>query len=120
MTLADLQPTTEGLFDYQAVRIANIIEWEVDASLGRSGIVEVTLGSGEKRTRRVDQAPGHRDNPLTDDQREQKFIACAQHAGSWIDDASLREVIDLVAHLEDVSDVRVLATLLSGGSLGSC
>ena len=119
VTLADLQPTVNGLFDYQAVRIANIIEWEVDASLGRSGSVEVTLESGEVRTCRIDQAPGHRDNPLTDEQREQKFIACAQHAGSRIDEASLREVIDLVAHLEHVPDVRVLTTLLSGGSVDS-
>jgi len=113
MTLADLQPTLQGLFDHQAIRIANLIEWEVDESLGRSGIVEVTLGSGEVRTRRVDQAPGHRDNPLTDDQRVQKFIACAEHAGTRISEASLREVIDLVAHLEDVPDVRVLGSLLS-------
>lgn len=114
MTLADLQPTPQGLFDQQAVRIANLIEWEVDESLGRSGIVEVTLGSGEVRTRRVDQAPGHRDNPLTDDQRQQKFIACAQHAGSTLSEASIFRVMDLVAHLEDVPDVRVLASLLSG------
>jgi 2-methylcitrate dehydratase PrpD len=103
------------LFDQQSVRIANLIEWEVDESLGRSGIVEVTLTSGEVHTRRVDQAPGHRDNPLPDDQRQQKFIACAQHAGSTLSQASLRQVIDLVAHLEDVPDVRVLGALLSGG-----
>ena len=115
MTLSDLQPTTAGLFDYQAIRIANIIEWEVDESLGRSGIVEITLSSGEVRTKRVDQAPGHRDNPLTDDQRQQKFIACAQHAGTPISDASLYQVIDLVDHLEDVPDIRVLAGLLAGG-----
>jgi 2-methylcitrate dehydratase PrpD len=115
MTLTDLQPTPQGLFDQQSVRIANLIEWEVDESLGRSGIVEVTLTSGEVHTRRVDQAPGHRDNPLPDDQRQQKFIACAQHAGSTLSQASLRQVIDLVAHLEDVPDVRVLGALLSGG-----
>jgi 2-methylcitrate dehydratase PrpD len=114
MTLADLQPTAQGLFDEQVIRIANLIEWEVDESLGRSGIVEVTLRSGEVRTQRVDQAPGHRDNPLTDDQRVQKFLACAHHAATPISEASLRQVIDLVAHLEDVPDVRVLATLLSG------
>jgi 2-methylcitrate dehydratase PrpD len=114
MTLADLQPTPQGLFDQQSIRIANLIEWEVDESLGRSGIVEVTLASGEVRSRRVDQAPGHRDNPLTDDQRQQKFIACAQHAGSTISEPSLRQVTDLVASLEDVPDIRVLASLLSG------
>jgi 2-methylcitrate dehydratase PrpD len=114
VTLADLQPTREGLFDVEAVRIANLIAWEVDESLGRSGIVEVTLASGEERTTRVDHAPGHREAPLTDEQRTAKFLACAAHAGTAIPDASLREVVDLVGHLEDVEDVRVLARLLSG------
>jgi len=114
VTLADLQPTRGGLFDVEAVRIANLIAWEVDESLGRSGIVEVTLASGEVRTTRVDHAPGHRDAPLTDEQRTAKFLACAAHAGTTIPDASLREVVDLVGHLEDVEDVRVLARLLSG------
>jgi 2-methylcitrate dehydratase PrpD len=114
VTLGDLQPTPEGLFDAEAVRIANLIRWEVDESLGRSGIVEVTLASGEVRTTRVDNAPGHRDVPLSDEQRTAKFLACAAHAGTAIPEASLREVIDLVAHLEDVPDVRVFARLLTG------
>ncbi len=112
--IADLQPTPSGLFDTQAVRIANLIEWSVDESLGRSGVVEVTLASGEVRMSRVDHPPGHRDNQLTDDQREQKFIACAQYAKPKISDGSLREVIDLVEHLQDVADVRILSRLLAG------
>lgn len=114
VTLADLQPTTEGLFESHAVRIANLIEWEVDESLGKSGVVEVTLASGEVRSKRVDLAPGHRDNPLTDDQRRAKFYACAQHAGTRLDDAALREVVDMAGRLDDVTDVRDFARLLTG------
>lgn len=114
VTLSDLQPTPEGLFEPEAIRVANLIEYTVDEALGRSGTVEVTLRSGEKHDARVDIAPGHRDNPLTQDQREQKFAACAALAGSPISDARIREVVELVDGLDDVADVRVLAGLVSG------
>ncbi len=114
VTLSDLQPTSEGLFEPEAIRVANMIEYEVDESLGKSGTVEVALRSGEKLSGRVDIAPGHRDHPLTKEQREQKFAACAALAGSRISDARVREVVDLVDALDEVPDVRVLAGLLSG------
>ena len=114
VTLTDLQPTPEGLFEAEAVRIANATDYQVDPSLGRSGIVEVTLGSGETLTRRVDAARGHRDNPLTTEQRRAKFTDCAAHAASDLSDATLREVMDMIDHLEDVPDVRAFPELLGG------
>ncbi|MDA1035686.1 MAG: MmgE/PrpD family protein [Chloroflexi bacterium] len=114
VTLSDLQPTSNGLFEPEVIRIANLIEYEIDESLGKSGTVEVTLLSGEKLHERVDIAPGHRDHPLTQDQREQKFAACAALAGSPTSDARVREVVALVDALDEVPDVRVLAGLLSG------
>ena len=114
VTLADLQPTSEGLFEAEAVRIANVLDYTVDESLGKSGVVEVTLRSGETLTERVDRARGHRDNPLTDAQRRQKFVDCATHAAGTISQRALDDVMDLVDHLEDVPDVRVLAGLLAG------
>ncbi len=45
VTLSDLQPTADGLFEPEAIRVANLIEYEVDESLGKSGTVEVTLRS---------------------------------------------------------------------------
>ena len=114
LSLADLQPTPEGLFQPDAVRIANVTDYRVDESLGKSGVVEVTLRSGETLTGRVDQARGHRDNPLSDEQRRRKFTDCAVHAASPLSDAVLQEVMDMVDHLEDVSDVGVFAKLFSG------
>ena len=114
VTLADLQPTAAGLFEPEAIRIANLIEYDVDESLGKSGVVEVTLRSGDTRVARVDQPRGHRDNPLSEEQRRQKFLACAAHAGTRIPEAALTEVMDLVDHLEDVPDVTVIARLLAG------
>lgn len=62
----------------------------------------------------TDIAPGHRDHPLTQDEHEQKFPACAELAGSRISDARGGEVVELVDGLEDVADVGVLVGLLSG------
>jgi 2-methylcitrate dehydratase PrpD len=114
ISLADLQPTPEGLFEPEAVRIANVIDYTVDESLGKSGVVEVTLRSGEKLTERVDLARGHRDNPLTDEQRRQKFLDCSVHAGTAIPQSALEQVMEIIDGLEDVPDVRVLAGLLAG------
>ena len=87
----------------------------MDESLGKSGVVTITLSSGERLTERVDQARGHRDRPLSDAQRRQKFVDCAAHAGSALSASTLDEVMTMVDHLEDVPDVRVLADLLRGG-----
>ena len=114
VALTDLQPTPEGLFQAEAVRIANATDYQVDGSLGKSGIVEVTLGSGERLSGRVDAARGHRDNPLPTEQRRRKFTDCAAHAAADLSDATLREVMDMIDHLEDVPDVRAFPRLLGG------
>ncbi len=113
VTLADLQPTPEGLFDPATVRVANVVEYKVDESLGKSGVVEVTLNSGQTLTERVDRARGHRDNPLTDAQRRQKFFDCAVHAAGAVPQASLQQAIGLIDHLEEVPDVSIFPRLLA-------
>ena len=115
VTLADLQPTPSGLFDPTAARIANLTNYEVDESLGTSGIVEVTLASGEKISERVAIPRGHRDNPLSDEQRHGKFRDCAVHAGAALSEGALSEVIDMTDHLDDVKDVTAFLRLMNGG-----
>ena len=43
-----------------------------------------------------------------------KFTDCAEHAAADLSDATLREVMDMIDHLEDVPDVRAFPELLSG------
>ena len=115
VTLADLQPTPQGLFEETCLRVANVTEYEVDESLGKSGVVQVTLASGETLSERVDAAPGHRDNPLTDEQRHRKFRDCALHAATPLGDAAIDELIDMAERLDDVADVTDFLRLLRGG-----
>lgn len=114
VSLADLQPTATGLFDQAVVKIANLTEYEIDESLGKSGIVQVTLASGEVLSGRVDRPPGHRDNPLTDTQRHQKLYACAEHAGTTLNRDDVDQIIDMVERLDQLDDVRVLLRRLGG------
>lgn len=114
VALADLQPTAEGLFEESALRVANRVEYEVDESLGKSGVVEVALTNGETISERVDAPRGHRDNPLTDDQRRRKFLECAAHAGTALDDQAMADIIAAVENLDDLADVAVLPRLLRG------
>ena len=115
VSLADLQPTPQGLFDEAVVRVANRVEYEVDESLGKSGVVEVTLASGETLSERVDHPRGHRDNPLTDAQRRQKFRDCAAHAASPLSPAAIDEAIEMIERLDDLPDVREVLRVLGGG-----
>lgn len=114
VALADLQPTADGLFAKSALRVANRVEYEVDESLGKSGVVEVALTSGEMISERVDAPRGHRDNPLSDDQRRRKFRECAAHAGTALDDQAVADIIAAVENLDDIADVAVLPRLLRG------
>ncbi len=119
VTLADLQPTGRGLFEESALRVANRVEYEVDESLGKSGIVEVALESGETLRERVDAPRGHRDNPLSGDQRRRKFRECAAHAGMALDDQAIADIIAAVENLDDLADVAVLPRLLRGERLSA-
>lgn len=112
VALADLQPTADGLFAESALRVANRVEYEVDESLGKSGVVEVALSSGEVISERVDAPRGHRDNPLSDDQRRRKFRECAAHAGTPLSDGAIAAIIDGVERFGDLPDATALLPLL--------
>ncbi len=114
VSLADLQPTPQGLFDPAVVRVANLVEYEVDETLGKAGVVEATLLSGETLVERVDHPRGHRDNPLDDEQRHQKFRDCAAHAASGLSPSAIEEAIGMIDNLDDVADVRDILRVLGG------
>ena len=115
VSLADLQPTPQGLFDEAVVRVANRVDYEIDESLGKAGVVEVALASGETLSERVDHPRGHRDNPLTDEQRRRKFRDCAAHAASGLSPSAVDEAVAMIDALDDVPDVREIVRVLGGG-----
>ena len=114
VTLADLQPTPQGLFREDALRVAALMEYEIDESLGKSGVVEVELESGETLVERVDAPLGHRDNPLGAAERRRKFRDCAVHAAASLDDDAIGEIIAAAERLDALPDAAALLPLLRG------
>ncbi len=114
VTLANLQPNPHGLFNNNVLQIANRVDYEIDESLGKAGVVELSLHSGQTLSARVDHPKGHRDNPLTDEQRRQKFRDCAVHAASNLSPAAIDQTIAMIESLDDLPDIRPILSALSG------
>jgi 2-methylcitrate dehydratase PrpD len=72
-------------------------------------IAEVKTKDGKAFSERVDTAKGSNKNPMTTDEVVRKFRILA---GKALDQKRVDELYDRVLHLEKVSDVRTLASLL--------
>jgi 2-methylcitrate dehydratase PrpD len=114
--LADFTP--EGLRQEAPLALADRMTYAIEGDLGTAGIVEVTTTDGARHAQRVDVALGHSTRPLDYARLAEKFVDCAQYAARPVPRAALDEAIALVARLEEVPDVGVLAGLVSAGSSG--
>lgn len=110
--LADF--TEAGLKQPEVLRLGGRMDHTIEAELGSSAIVEVTLRSGEQHTSRVDAPLGHPSKPMSRAQLEGKFRDCATYATTSLSSPQLDEAIQLIDHLEDVADVSRLPALLGG------
>ncbi|MEO8692379.1 MAG: MmgE/PrpD family protein [Acidimicrobiales bacterium] len=97
-----------------ARRVVGIADHALAPIAGSVGpkIVEVTLTDGAVLSARVDHGKGSPACPFTWDESVAKFEDCASRAARPIEPAVRREVVDLVARLDEVDDVARLATLL--------
>jgi aconitate decarboxylase len=72
-------------------------------------VVTVTMKSGERYTRRVEQLSGWVGYPLTRDERMKKFHSCARRV---LDSGSAARVVELVERLDKLDDVHELMALV--------
>jgi 2-methylcitrate dehydratase PrpD len=63
----------------------------------------------------VPRAFGHPEDPLTEEQNEEKFRRCLRHAREPLPTAQADEVLGAVNRLEALEDVALLARLTQGG-----
>ncbi|MDR7518830.1 MAG: MmgE/PrpD family protein [Armatimonadota bacterium] len=75
-------------------------------------VVEVREAGGRVRTRRVDFPPGHRRNPLTDPQLDEKFL----HLAGPVLGPQAMQALEALRALERCEDLRTLTPLLVGGA----
>ena len=114
VTLTDFTP--EGMVQPEVLQLTARMEHSYDDSLDhRNGIVEVFTSDGSHYTRRIDTPLGQPERPLSDAQLADKFRDCAGHSLLPVSQEAIEEVIELVAHLEQVPDVSVLADALGRG-----
>jgi 2-methylcitrate dehydratase PrpD len=75
----------------------------------RSSVVEVKLKDGRKLSNRCDYTPGTPQNPLPLEELLGKYRDCA---GLALSEAKMEESIELLMHLEDLSSVNRLFSLI--------
>jgi 2-methylcitrate dehydratase PrpD len=77
------------------------------------GRVEITSTSGTTHKAIARTALGHPDNPMSEAQQHDKFIALAAMAVKPLDARASRQVIDMVGRLEELDDLASLLKLIA-------
>ncbi|MBW2408963.1 MAG: MmgE/PrpD family protein [Deltaproteobacteria bacterium] len=108
--------TPEGLKDQNVLQLAQKIRYELDASLGlrdaTRGFLEIKTKDNRTYVKRIDQAYGHPDNPISQKAVVAKFMECAAKARTKIPPKKLKAAVKSILALEEIEDIRQVATLL--------
>ena len=108
--------TPERLKDQNVLQLAQKITYELDPGLGlrdaTRGFLEIKTKDNKTYAKRIDQAYGHPDNPVSQKAIVAKFMACAEKAGTKIQEKKLKEAVKCILALEEIKDVRQIVTLL--------
>ena len=107
--------TPERLKDQNVLKLAQKIRYELDPSLGlrdaTRGFLEIRTKDNKTYAKRIDQAYGHPDNPVSQKSVVAKFMDCADKARTKIPEKKLKEAVKCILALEDVKDIRQVAAL---------
>ena len=107
--------TDSVLWDERVQGLMGKITVELDPELDRAypekriTIVEITTEDGNRVSRRVENARGEPEDPLSWDEIEDKFHSMA---GNAQDEATRRKIIEFFSGLETLDDIRGLFPLL--------
>jgi 2-methylcitrate dehydratase PrpD len=108
--------TPERLKDQNVLQLAQKIRYELDPGLGlrdaTRGFLEIKTKGNKTYAKRIDQAYGHPDNPVSQKAIVAKFMACADKARTKIPEKKLKEVVKCILALEEIKNIRQIVTLL--------
>ncbi|MBI4504981.1 MAG: MmgE/PrpD family protein [Chloroflexi bacterium] len=109
----------EALLDPRVLRLARLTTVEVLRDAGRQYLapatVEVKTTEGALHRETVTTVRGHPDCPMSWDEVVAKFRDCCAFGRPPLDRARQDALVDRVATLQDVGDMRALAVLLAAG-----
>jgi 2-methylcitrate dehydratase PrpD len=108
--------TPERLKDKNVLQLAQKIRYDLDPGLGlrdaTRGFLEIRTKDNKTYAKRIDQAYGHPDNPVSQKGVEEKFMACADKARTKIPQKKLKEAAKCILALEEIKDIRQMVALL--------
>lgn len=84
-----------------------------DSVLGKT-IMEIELKNGKKMIEEIELPPGNPVHPVSYDECAAKLRKCSQYSASALRSERIEKVIELVDHMEELTDVSVLVSLLHG------
>ena len=98
--------TLQGLRDPTGLEVARRITYEVDSKLGATqGLIQIKAGHKVMSSKIPEFAYGHPTNPISQELLVAKFVDCAGHSAKQISREDLENVVQLILHLEDVSNI---------------
>ena len=108
--------TPERLKDEDVLQLAQKIRYDLDPGLGlrdaTRGFLEIKTKNNQTYAKRIDQAYGHPDNPISQKGLVAKFMACADKAKTKIPEKKLKEAAKCILALEEIKDIRQMLALL--------
>jgi len=106
----------EAIRDPRVLELTRLVHVVVDPAMEARGHTPVdmtiTLKDGRELFRQIDVAPGFPGNPLTKDEQEARFRDCIAYAKKPLPKKKVDEIVESVARIEQLSDVRALIPLL--------
>jgi 2-methylcitrate dehydratase PrpD len=106
----------EAIRNPQVLDLARRVDVVVDPAMELRGHtpvdMTVRLKDGREIFRQIDIAPGFPGNPLTKEEQEARFRDCIAYAKKPLPKEKVEAIVENVAHIDQLSDVRVLIPLL--------
>lgn len=94
---------------------AQNITFDIDTSLSKSETATsvVTIYTNTKTySKKILIARGSKQNPMSDEDFNNKFLSCARYSAKKYTDVQLKAILDTLYNLEKVNDIRELTALL--------
>jgi 2-methylcitrate dehydratase PrpD len=108
--------TPERLKDENVLQLAQKIRYDLDLDLGlrdaTRGFLEIRTRDNQTYAKRIDQAYGHPDHPVSQKALVAKFMSCADKAKTKIPQAKLKEAVKCILSLEEIKDMQQVVELL--------
>jgi len=101
--------TPRALVNPDVLKVAEKITYEIDAQLGWKdsvqGSVKIKLKDGEVKSKKIECAYGHPQNPISQERLISKFMNCAAHSAKPFSKRTLKKVVGLILNLDEIEDI---------------